>query len=113
MGLSAKGQVYAWGAGSAGRLGTGSDQDQLIPTPIEYFMRKNITIVDIAVGGGHTLALSSDGRLFAWGFGTNGRLGLGDDMDRQEPTPVTFFDDKDVLAIACGLDHSLVIAQGA
>lgn len=52
-----------------------------------------------------------DGRLFGWGFGQDGRLGLGDDIDRQQPVLIKFFERKKVISMACGLDHSLVIAD--
>ena len=40
----------------------------------------------IAGGGNHTLALASDGSLWAWGFNGFGQLGLGDTADRLTPT---------------------------
>ncbi len=35
-------------------------------------------VADIAAGGWHSLALTVDGELFAWGRGEYGRLGIGD-----------------------------------
>ncbi len=37
----------------------------------------------IACGDSHNLALSAEGRVFAWGSGAYGRLGLGTEMDVQ------------------------------
>ena len=42
----------------------------------------------VKCGGWHTMALTAGGRLFAWGRGEYGRLGLGDDRCRRLPTEV-------------------------
>ena len=42
----------------------------------------------IAAGAGHTLALKSDGALWAWGYNNHGELGLGDTTDRHSPVQV-------------------------
>ncbi len=45
-------------------------------------------IVSVACGPRHTLALTSSGRVFAWGCNANGQLGLGDKENRYVPTLV-------------------------
>ena len=44
----------------------------------------------IAVGGGHTLAIKTNGTLWAWGDNYYGQLGLGDNTNRNSPTQVFF-----------------------
>jgi len=44
--------------------------------------------VEIAVGENHTCALGFTGTLYCWGKNDNGQLGLGDLLERLEPTPV-------------------------
>ena len=39
-------------------------------------MLSSVTIVDISVGAGHTLALSASGEVWAWGRNNYGQLGL-------------------------------------
>lgn len=36
-----------------------------------------MNIIEISAGNSHTLALTSDGKLFSWGYGNDGQLGLG------------------------------------
>ena len=45
-------------------------------------------MVQAACGGTHTLALTEEGRIFIWGRGSFGRLGLGDERDRYLPVEV-------------------------
>ncbi len=45
-------------------------------------------VVQAACGGTHTLALTAEGRIFIWGRGSFGRLGLGDERDRYSPVEV-------------------------
>lgn len=47
---------------------------------------ENKKIVQVACGFHHTLCLSADGELFAWGGGKEGALGLGDWTNREMPT---------------------------
>jgi alpha-tubulin suppressor-like RCC1 family protein len=49
----------------------------------------SVVFVKLACGGAHALALTADGRLYAWGSNGRGQLGMGDDIDRTEPTPVS------------------------
>ncbi len=46
------------------------------------------TILQVAAGGTHTLALSSTGRIFVWGRGAFGRLGTGMEQDLYAPAEV-------------------------
>lgn len=58
------GSVYSWGRGMFGRLGTGCEADELIPTRVKFELDKNggeidkVKIVGIAAGSYHSLALA-------------------------------------------------------
>ena len=63
------------------------------------------TIVQIAAGDWHSLALFSDGSLFAWGANSTGQLGDGTNMIKYSPVKIgTGF-----TAIAVGNNHSLAL----
>jgi alpha-tubulin suppressor-like RCC1 family protein/regulation of enolase protein 1 (concanavalin A-like superfamily) len=69
----------------------------------------------ITGGAYHTLALRSDGTVWAWGSNSEGQLGYGTTTNSQKPVKVgsdldgnTF---KDVVAIAGGAYHSMALTQ--
>lgn len=49
------------------------------PTPVDL---EGLDFLDVAVGDGHMLALSKNGRLFAVGACGNGQLGLGESVKK-------------------------------
>lgn len=69
-----------------GRLGVGGTPDILPPSVIGGL--RGCTVVQVACGTAHTLALTTDGRVYAWGYNGQGAVGTGDDQDRLVPTLV-------------------------
>ncbi|WP_291297534.1 TIGR03118 family protein [Elioraea sp.] len=70
------GALYAWGQNSNGQLGMGDLTNRLEPARVEVLAGK--TIVAIATGTSHTLALTADGEVLAWGANRQGQLGSPD-----------------------------------
>jgi alpha-tubulin suppressor-like RCC1 family protein len=66
--------------------------------------------VDVAVGGATTLALKSDGTIWAWGENIYGQLGDGT-MARQQPTPVRSVPGNDWKQVATGGPHSVALKR--
>ena len=89
MVMTSKGELYAFGEGTMGQLGTGGKEDCSIPKKVrlnfelalEEYFRSDITdetrIEQIALGGHHSLLLTNKGHVYACGFGSQGQLGLG------------------------------------
>ncbi len=86
--LAADGNVYTFGWGSQGRLGHGDTQSRSVPTPIEHEKLDGYLIIDVAAGSSHSVLLASDGTVFTFGWGFEGRLGHGDTERRLVPTPI-------------------------
>jgi alpha-tubulin suppressor-like RCC1 family protein len=61
----------------------------------------------VAAGGFHTLAIRSDGTLWAWGNNAAGQLGQGNQISVNGPTAVGT--DTDWFAVSAGGSHSLAI----
>lgn len=49
-----------------------------------------------------------DGEMYSWGENSNGKLGVGDDVDRLVPTKIPI--DFKVRQIACGDFHTAVLS---
>ena len=49
--------------------------------------------------------------MFGWGIGDKGCLGYGDGRNRLVPTPMSFFENKRVIDVACGNKFTVVIAE--
>lgn len=69
--------------GDFGRLGHGDCNDVFIPQPIRALSGRSI--VKVACGDTHTLAVTAEGELFSFGRNQNGQLGLGTTNDALLP----------------------------
>lgn len=65
--LRADGSLWGWGENTTGALGVGSLNNTLSPTPVGQLVAGFTSIVAVAAGKRHTLALRSDGRVFVMG----------------------------------------------
>ena len=75
--------LWVWGYNEFGQLGDGSTTDK--NTPIQESTTAT-TWSSIAAGYYHTVALKSDGTLWAWGSNGKGSLGDGSNVDKTTPT---------------------------
>ena len=98
------GTVWAWGDNSTGQLGDGTVGINR-GTPVQVSGLTNV--LAIAGGGSHTVALKSDGTVWAWGYNYNGQLGDGTTTFRTTPVPVSGL--SNVLALAAGSYHTVAL----
>lgn len=85
--LTQGGGVYTFGAGGYGQLGHGTTHSEIIPKMVLELMGTPIT--QVACGRRHTLAYTPEnGRIYAFGLGSSGQLGLGTFDNRMSPFPV-------------------------
>jgi len=67
----------------------------------------------ISCGGFHSAVTTEDGKLYTFGGGEHGQLGVGDKFNRLVPTLVKALDGSFVEQIACGWSHTVVLtAEG-
>ncbi|XP_012936715.1 E3 ubiquitin-protein ligase HERC2 [Aplysia californica] len=104
------GKMFACGEGTNGRLGLGSVTGNVsVPRQLSSLSQYVIKKVAVHSGGRHALALSIDGKIFAWGEGDDGKLGLSSRMNCDTPRLVEALKSKRVRDIACGSSHSAAI----
>jgi len=104
------GRLWAWGKGAKGRLGLGDTHDRSTPSQVNTAPQH--TWQAISAGGGHSLALTSDGSLWAWGENGFGQLGIGNRDDQSVPQQVTVADGpSNWKAVSAGSDYSLALTS--
>ena len=72
----ANSRAFAWGYNNYGQLGDNTTTNRQLPVQVTAMgVLAGKVVVALAAGGGHSLALCSDGTLAAWGDNTYGQLG--------------------------------------
>src|SRR6202042_3854447 len=107
LALSSTGQVYAWGFDTNGELGNGSMSSS--PVPVSVSVPIGTTFTQIAAGGYHGLALSSTGKVYAWGLNEYGELGNGTQTGSLVPVAVS--SGLTFSQITAGEAHSLALSS--
>ncbi len=113
--LCSDGTVAAWGDNNSGQLGNDSTTSSTVSVAVAttgVLSGKNV--VAISAGGGHSMALCSDGTLAAWGDNNSGQLGNNSTIRSSVPVAVTVTGvlfGKTVMAISAGLNHSLAVCS--
>ncbi|KAL9959343.1 hypothetical protein ACROYT_G032657 [Oculina patagonica] len=101
--------VYSWGSSEYGQLGQGDTQQQTRPVYITELSDKRC--IAVMCGHYHSMALSADHRVWSWGWGVHGQLGVGSIEDVLLPTHVTALDEYEVTKLAAGYSHSAVLTS--
>jgi len=109
------GSLWAWGRNYYGQLGIHSNNDHTIPYQVHGVDNVGYLtdVVDVAAGHNHSLALKSDGTVYAWGYGGHGQLGIHSNNDHTIPYQVHGPDNVgyliDIIKVAAGVNFSLAL----
>uniref|UniRef100_A0AAQ5ZFQ1 VPS9 domain-containing protein n=1 Tax=Amphiprion ocellaris TaxID=80972 RepID=A0AAQ5ZFQ1_AMPOC len=111
--LGEQGNVYMWGENTAGQCG----QTERVPEPFPVSVVDSevvppvvVRVVDLACGREHSLALSAQNELWAWGSGC--QLGLvTSTFPVWRPQKVEHLTGRHVIQVACGAYHSLALVR--
>ena len=135
LALTTDNKIFSWGSSQGGQLGLqenyllsqpGYKNSYVLYTPtlVQIFSKnskKCEEIVKIGCGEAHSIALNTTGKVYSWGFGSNGQLGLGFCEDSFEPgmglyqsrkfTPelITYLEDEKIIDIKCGKTFTMFI----
>lgn len=101
--------VFMWGRGEDGQLGLGDTSDQDEPTYVDAL--RGVGVQQIACGSGHTVVLTTEGEVYTWGRGDDGRLGHGDNGWKYVPRITNSLSGTTVVQVTCGSYHTAAVTQ--
>ena len=118
LGVKTDGSLWTWGQNYYGQLGTGTSstqQSESNPVPVKIMEG----VATVSAGQYHSLALKTDGSLWAWGKNHFGEIGNGTYTGIQPGTSTYTNNDKlapvkimdNVAFISAGDDHSMAIKK--
>jgi alpha-tubulin suppressor-like RCC1 family protein len=106
-------KLYAWGYNHLGQLGINSLTSSSVPVAVTTTeVLRGKTILAVATGRAHCLALCADGTLAAWGDNSSGQLGDGTTTSSLAPVAVHLsgvLAGRTVVAVSAGSSHSLAL----
>ncbi|XP_065364219.1 probable E3 ubiquitin-protein ligase HERC2 [Calliphora vicina] len=105
------GKLFATGYGCGGRLGVGGTDSWAVPTLVASLQHVFVKKVAVNSGGKHCLALTTDGEVYSWGEGEDGKLGHGNRMSYDRPKLIDDLTGIGIVDIACGSAHSAAITS--
>ncbi|KJP88852.1 hypothetical protein AK88_01542 [Plasmodium fragile] len=130
--ICTRGFLYGWGSNAFGCVGNGTNanvyepvriflggqrdhsardqlaRDQLARNPLVHTNEPNLdAVIHCSAGAKHSLACTLRGDMYSWGYGANGRLGLGNIQSHNTPQLVkTLHKRKRIIYVCSGKSHS-------
>ena len=103
--IKTDGTLWCWGNNGNGQLGDNTTTSR--STPVTTFAG-GTNWKQVSCGYFNTAAIKTDGTLWIWGSGTNGKLGTNDVAQRLTPV-TTFAGGNDWKQVSAGRNHNAVI----
>nr|XP_035978617.1 probable E3 ubiquitin-protein ligase HERC6 isoform X2 [Halichoerus grypus] len=108
--LLSNGEVHSCGDNSHGQLGRRGVQSEEQPKPIRALETLRVDLV--SCGKEHSLAVCYKGRVFAWGAGSEGQLGVGEFKEiNLIPRKIKTLTGIKIIQVSCGHYHSLALSE--
>jgi alpha-tubulin suppressor-like RCC1 family protein len=109
LALTSGGAVYAAGSNAFGQLGDNSIAQRT--SPVAVHLPTGTQVAGIAAGFVHSLAVTSDGTVLAWGDNSHGELGTGNTTPSPLPIPVSLGVGVAAIAASAGAYDSYALAS--
>lgn len=110
--IKENGTLWSWGDNSSGQIGTGCSDSSCfyISTPSQ--VGADTDWASVSAGGFFSVAIKSDGTLWAWGANHYGQLGDGCTLNCVESAvPIQVGTDTDWTKVAAGANHVVALKQ--
>ncbi|CAL9698480.1 unnamed protein product [Knipowitschia caucasica] len=105
------GHLYSWGHNGYCQLGNGTTTQGLSPALVTGNL-SNKHVVQVSCGSHHSLALTHDGEVFAWGYNNCGQIGSGSTANQPHPRRVTgCVQGRTAVTISCGQTSSMCVCD--
>jgi alpha-tubulin suppressor-like RCC1 family protein len=103
------GTLRGWGFNGDGEIGNGTTNSSDVPVKVK--LPSGTKITQVRAGCDHAIALTSTGRVLAWGYNFFGQLGDGLNTDSNVPVFVDMPQGVKVKTITAGQFHNLALAS--
>jgi alpha-tubulin suppressor-like RCC1 family protein len=103
--IKTDGTLWIWGSNSDGKLGDNTVITR--STPVTTFTG-GTNWKQVSCAGYHTAAIKTDGTLWTWGRGSDGRLGHNSTLSRSTPI-TTFIGGNNWKQVSAGYNHTTAI----
>ena len=84
--IKTDGTLWAWGRNALGQLGLGDSGATSRSSPVQ--VGALTTWLEVSAGYAFTVGITTDGKLYAWGYNTWGSLGIGNNTNQSSPVQV-------------------------
>lgn len=111
--VASDGSAWTWGGNFYGQLGDGTTESHSEPVQVVQSWPAGTTITSISAGVYHSVALASDGTVWAWGVNGPGQLGDGTNADSSVPVQVSenWPAGVTIESVDAGAHHSVALAS--
>jgi hypothetical protein len=111
--VTESGRIYMWGLNKNGQCGIGSKSDSVSePRPVDMSSIRDVRANFVSCGRNHSVMVTTEGRVFVWGAGSYGRLGLNESPRNQlVPAEIALFQTIPVHSLKCGDFHNLALGH--
>ena len=111
LAVGSDGNVYGWGYNHYSQVAEYEKND--MPAPIPVFTPEGAKIIQVSAGFYHVMALDSEGRIWTWGFDSDGQLGRTPTAATPARRPGLVAAPKNVgfIAVSAGRTHSAALDQ--
>ncbi|WP_130866566.1 RCC1 domain-containing protein [Acidipropionibacterium timonense] len=110
MAVSTTGDLYGWGTNWRGQLGDGTKKKKH-EVPVRVEAPAGVTFSKVSAGDAHTIALSTTGEIYGWGWNSFGQVGNDAPLSTNTPQKVVAPKGLTFTDVAAGGDSSAAVAS--